>query len=498
MDSGVDAGREPGVDAGMDSGVDAGDAGVEAGMDAAVDAATGEPVALEDYCARASALRFDWLALCYGSDAYQNEGRAPYVAELEERCLHAGAAVSAGRLRYDARRAGACLDSLQGIGCTQFFATDGPCDEVFVGLVPDGEDCWVEESLVFLVGAEACADGYCAQDQVCPGECVAYAARNEGCTERKCAPEDNCRDGVCVARKVAGDSCGDDDFCDGPGLLCVDGSCVRGAGDDDACSEARPCLGTAQCVAGRCSIELRAGDPCFADEHCPSDIECVRLPGEEGRRCAARLTESSACTNDAQCEPGLFCHEDACTVTPAVSEPCLDDTCAEDAWCQYVDFDDSGACRAIGAQGDDCLNYGSPSSLACGAGLHCVTDGTCQPPGGADEPCAVSDTESCQSGLWCSRETSLCTTPAAIDETCHPLWPSACQPGLGCACSLMDADACDSFSPSPTPTDTCRPLLEDGATCYRSSECRSGACPLDEPDEPGLCGEAVTSLECLP
>jgi hypothetical protein len=496
---GGDAGH-PGGDGG-----DAGTAGSGAG-----DAGSVPGVSLATYCEQTSDRYFTWLSLCYGTEAYPEARRTEYVERFGGRCLHSEAAVAAGRLGYDDVQAARCLAATETLHCVGQFLHDADCKGIFQGLVDTGDECYREDGLVFLVGVSSCADGYCVEDDQCPGRCAAWAPRNGSCEVTPCGPDDYCDgSGICQPRPTDGAPC-PSGVC-AQGLVCFGDetpSCVEPVSDPNAaCDDIRPCAGPSVCIDGTCSVTSALGKPCAYHLMCPTGTLCMMLPGADQSICLEPQLEGEPCADDSQCEAGLICDPGAdpgtCQVDPfvppALDAPCDDGRCAEGHWCQYDDASPDGICRAVGGVGANCAYFNTPDYLGCEDGLFCVETLTCAPPGGLGEPCGVFESGSCEGGLWCSRSTGQCTAPATEGQTCNPLWESTCGEGLGCDCGAESTDVCGGTSREPNPTDTCQPLVPDGGLCYRDAECASRSCTIDFNAAPANPGECTSQPEpCLP
>jgi hypothetical protein len=469
------------------------------------DAGDGGPVisdtlSLTRYCEEGAEVYFDYLQRCYGPDHYNDEERATYMEKTRARCLHVQSALDAGRMSYDEEQGAACLTALRGLDCASEFVAEA-CAAVFRGHVPIGEDCYRQESLVMLVGTSACAEGICVEDNACPGTCQAFPARGDDCLQGQCAPADYCDgESKCSART-------------GPGATCIDElSCAKGLGcagapgtrvcaqkvtrEGLACDTTTACGGLTTCLEGACRYERSMGEPCVVDHQCPEGGICV------GAICTAQGDLGAPCTGDRACKSALVCDtssdEPTCIALPGDGELCVHNRCAEGTSCTFGPDEQEGTCRTLVAQGGACLVYNTPTDSRCASGLYCVEAGTCQPPGGLDEPCGVFSSESCAEGLWCSRETHTCQAPVAQGEACNPYWLNTCASGLGCDCGVEDASLCGSYPREHQATDTCQPLVAIDGACFRSSECASGTCIVDvaSPSVPGKCvGETPV---CLP
>ncbi|MCA9580283.1 MAG: hypothetical protein KC416_00730 [Myxococcales bacterium] len=466
----------------------------------------GDPVSttFAAYCAERSRLYFDFLQHCYGEEHYSEEYRKEYVPEITDRCQKAQGALDDGRLIYDGEQATRCLASIDPMDCSTAFLSDD-CNGIFTGTSNPGDDCYREETQVFLVGTSTCKGGLCIEEEnMCPGTCTALPARGEGCLSGQCGPEDYCDEETdkCVARKGAGEDCPRGYECT-TGTLCTGepgaGKCLAVAKDKtEACGTTTVCGGPSACVDGTCKSRSELGEACALSSNCPANAVC------KDKVCAALVGVGGSCTINTHCKADHLCDDDTekCVALPGKDEPCLKNRCSPGDYCRFDTEKDgpNGTCRALVTEGNDCLANGLPDTEACVDGVFCVETGTCEAPGKVNEPCNVFDERTCEAGLWCSRATKTCVAPAAKDAPCNPYWwTRACQPGLGCACSLKNTDSCNSIDRFPTEFDTCQPLGEAGADCFRQGECKTGQCTIDfeaPKTTPGKC--EAEPMECLP
>ncbi len=301
--------------------------------------ASAGPVALDQVPDRIAAAICEVGRRCYLSDEPDCEEstaqgyRATELASLQ-------AAVAAGRVRYDAARAGQCLALiLQSSGCEL-----PECEGVVVGLVAEGGDCF---------GREECAAGlFCADDAACPGAC-----RPVGATGDPCAQDDACAPGafcsfavepsVCRPRAGQGESCGDPEYAD-----CADGLRCEDAADGRELCQPEPALDAA--------TPGGAGQPCQRTlPPCASGLACV-IEGD-APVCRPRVPVGGACREGLlePCVAGSYCRatgadEAICTARSTPGQACEPDeegdrACVSTAWCGP-----EGECLARGANGGAC------------------------------------------------------------------------------------------------------------------------------------------------
>lgn len=165
----------------------------------------------------------------------------------------------------------ACAEHLEDVACeAQVFDLDLGCAGVWRGLRSEGEGCGLGlESFVCGEGS-ACRIGldFC-------GSCVAFAAPGEACGEEGgyCGQTGACVDGVCVARKLPGESCAGGEACV-VGARCEEGVCRANAivGVGEACDQVNRCPYKAECIQGRCVESALVGERCGGQRACASGV----------------------------------------------------------------------------------------------------------------------------------------------------------------------------------------------------------------------------------
>lgn len=270
---------------------------------------------------------------------------------------------------------------------------------------------------------------------------------------------------LAVAVTVAG--------CSGSGPVALEDFCARYAEILCDAAERCDCLSAAEAaycptfLAGECEDDVvtpvdsgrRGYDEVAAGECLDSFSSVVRDCSAEGdslsdacdRMLVGLIPEGQGCEGDDECQPGLECHDSACTEMPGAGETCLQTLyCAEDLFCA-----DDGRCEAPRGSGRPCPE----GDEACGDDLYCdsVTS-TCQPPLSVGESCAA-DSWACGEGLYCPETSQLCTKLPGAGGDCEPS-SGECAAGLYC-----DATA------------RCQPLKDAGEACGEDAECLSDECP---------------------
>jgi hypothetical protein len=245
---------------------------------------------------------------------------------------------TAGRLTYDATKAGTCLTAYRDAACVWDAAGGlGPaavCDEVFTGDKIAGVACLVDEECLGALVCEttACAGGCC--EGICKAKVDPIAIGGD-CLAGPCADGAYCRlDGAtgsatCAARVAVGESCAAVDAC-AVGSACkieagaVAGLCVRIADGGESCDPALVdgCAGIDQwCdpASSTCVTRKSIGAACGRDGECVEAAACLggtcaQRP-KPGEACGAEAT-GGGCLGDLPCVSGLCAAEQIEAVCP--------------------------------------------------------------------------------------------------------------------------------------------------------------------------------------
>lgn len=281
--------------------------------DAEVDLPPALDVVAENYCELSANMFCDYYLRC---------GRI--AAETMEECLelfdascnavyepHYIAHEEAGLLRLSAEGLSQCETHLEQVACDQqVFDLDFGCDQVWDGLVEAGGDCAPG------IGSFVCDAGTtCVLDTTFCGECKTVSETGGPClgdTDLRCSPLDRCVDGICVARRLPGESCDDENPCR-LGAWCNQGTCqgpqVVGVGEE--CNQVQRCAYNAQCVGGVCQAQVGLGESCEPglcySGHCDS-VE---------NTCQSLRSGAAPCTSSSQCVSGI-CDNGFCRTLPGV------------------------------------------------------------------------------------------------------------------------------------------------------------------------------------
>ncbi len=265
-------------------------------------------------------------------------------AQPDPICAAFVAFVEAGRIRYDAVAAAACVARVSAESCAQFdwggVREADPCLRVFSGTVLPGGAC---------ASYLECLDGFCDFAAPCQGTCVAHRAAGESCS----SPSD----------------------CE-PQLECVGQTCVVPSYG----AEGQPCTGAYTgcgpglwCDAGTCRAQVAAGGSCATDTRaCAVGTWCGTTQDPGCTACIPSVGPGAPCgTCTGICASGAFCDVTGrCAAQPALGEPCTAASgCLLPSWCD-------------------------PATSRC------------TPPLGEDAPCAAPD--ACDVGLYCDPGTQLC------------------------------------------------------------------------------------------
>jgi hypothetical protein len=300
------------------------------------------PGDVQRFCDQFTTTYNERIPMCLGGTAagwtFLNEHYTP-----RSECAGLEGAVAAGRLRFDATAAAACLQLIRTATCNTLDPEPSPCRTVYQGLVPTGGACRRYDE---------CADGRCDMDQHgdgCQGTCKALAKLGQPCSSgQDCAGYAACKKGVCTAHRHAN-----------AGEACGIGECREGVLRDVLFCKIEP-LGT----TGRCQPVLPAGAAC-----------------ENGDQCVGYL----GCPLSGTCDPGIELGG-ACTFPEA--------DCAEPGGCQAPPGMTAGTCRAEAApDGTPCAGFSRAELVFCAG--YCDQKGSevgvCRSRKMPGESCELSD-----------------------------------------------------------------------------------------------------------
>lgn len=221
----------------------------------------------------------------------------PRYVDLEE----------AGLLTLSSEGVKACTTHLASVTCTeQTSDLDGPCARMWTGTQPVGKPCGLDvESFVCGAGATRILGlDFC-------GVCEPSSPRGGPCETGKtrCAADDACIAGTCVARALAGQPCSETKPCLA-GASCATGTCVAPSvvGEGEACDSKHRCAYRSVCdgASGKCVRASLLGEPCASSRMCASgrcDVgRCVALR-EDGETCGTNTDCRSAQCTAGTCTP---------------------------------------------------------------------------------------------------------------------------------------------------------------------------------------------------
>ncbi|QSQ20929.1 hypothetical protein JY651_37775 [Pyxidicoccus parkwayensis] len=307
-------------------------------------------------------------------------------------------ALEAGRIQYDAARAGQCVQALR----------DGSCDEAPVSLPMQNRGIEYDSRCRILWGQVAdgaacqwsteCREGaYCdATVSSCGGVC------RRGTPQPPVTPFDACpHDTVLIAAQCLepggeGAPCGTENgrpagvcgqglWCDAHGL--TRGTCKPVSTEGQACDdyEGPWCGWSLFCREGRCQKPKAKGGACtapgtgrFGTLECRDELFCDGDEGQPGT-CRPRLAVGASCRNAYECGDGMNCLgakprdgvRGTCEPAPREGESCTEQLCAPGLACSST----THTCVTIVRLGEPCED-----DDACYFVGRCV-DGTCKPVG---------------------------------------------------------------------------------------------------------------------
>jgi hypothetical protein len=243
----------------------------------------------------------------------------------------------------------ACAKAKVDLPCDLDPRVEPACANKVVGTLADGLACRfdIQCGSGHCKGADlqGSACGVCAQEGPPGSACASDAQCEKGlvCARSASGP------GVCVTPRDSGASCGPKEASPvacAAGLACVveaagsAATCRRQGGTGDTCGAGMaPCGGAQTCIAGRCALLPRTGEPCV--DACAGQDVC----------------KSGTCVT-----PSLRAAGDACNVSAL-------DLCDDQSFC------DAGRCKARRAPGETCTAQDRcVSHHVCSAGVCVLPD----------------------------------------------------------------------------------------------------------------------------
>ncbi len=333
--------------------------------------------------------------------------------------------VKAGKLAYDATKAGQCLAVMGSMCVGDLDEEPAACTDVFSGVLADGAVC--EQN-------KYCKSKYCKREagKEC-GVCALAAKAGEKCDANGegCMSNHACIDGTCIANGTvaAGAQCNSDKNCL-PDHDCnwnVNPSVCKARGAKDAvCKNNQDCVKGLVCVMatfganeGKCGTAAAANQSCNKiggqeSESCATGSSCCVPTTWDGKsmpeaKCLPLLKLGEACTSHMQCGLDGECKDGKCALLPAkVGDACAaavipgtQKRCAFGLQCGTGD-----KCAALSKVGEACK-----SKSQCEKGLDCNDAEKCYTQSGPGGACDDQKGEYCADGLQCGAD-GKCVAPA--------------------------------------------------------------------------------------
>lgn len=280
-------------------------------------------------------------------------------ADLRPPCERFATALAWGRMRFDQRAAEHCLAARD---ACDYGESVRSCDDVFLGAVDAGGDCYAH--------SECRAGFYCAADGTCPGHCTPKKSVGATAYDPEECPYGLLYDYYSVCRTVGL-----------AGELCINVT----YGVERPCNTELYCDG----LTKRCLRYKKEGAPCgYAEDfnECEPGLQCLRYQLDAGWSCERPAALGAPCAGGAtylaSCERGLSCsYGGTCVPLPGLGERC---TSGGD--CDYSLYcDGDGYCAELLSEGTPCVY-----DWSCAAGLTCrdvylpdggrAYDHRCRPP----------------------------------------------------------------------------------------------------------------------
>jgi hypothetical protein len=233
------------------------------------------------------------------------------------------------------------------------------------------------------------------------------------------------------------------------------------------------------------------GEPCIADEQCPTGSVCF-LDSTSTDQCAATcVTAQQQCNSDSDCSANDVCNISTGMCIPASpppgasGQPCGQNDLCETGLVCLSESDGGFVCGPLSGSGGPCATDGS-----CGAGFVCGPNNVCVAPPANGRPCSGP----CGAGLICVPSANLqsgtCMQAATVGQACaaqfqcgglyslyicnlasgtcipRPVAGACPNPGFGYSCDWRTT-YCDMTRTPPQ----CEPFLSTGSPCTDSVAC---------------------------
>jgi hypothetical protein len=279
---------------------------------------------------------------------------------------------ASGRARYDGVFGAACVARIESAACGELFTVlrSEACERVYEGSRREGDSC----------SGFDCGYGLSCST-ACSGTCRKAASEGQPSEGNACAPGLVDIEGTCVKPRAEGGACTPGLFAEvispcEAGLYCdvTSKTCTKRGAENDACGPSAPCGPLLACIGATCAAPGRVGASCmtsFASSNigqvCQIELRC------DGT-CSPLAGAGGSCISTQECELGL-----ACVGVKFESQGGLSAVTA-------------GSCQGAVTQGGDC------ASSPCLAQLYCDSASRCQPRKAVGAACADRE---CEVGLAC-------------------------------------------------------------------------------------------------
>ena len=438
----------------------------------------------------------DTAELCDGKD---NDCDGPKDEDFIEQGL--GATCTLGQGECAASGVKECID-LETVGCVaEVGEALAPCD--------DGDACTIGDSCSGGVDSACSGTAYscddeldCTLDACTPeggcthtptpgqcfilGQCYAALADNPLAVCETCSPTDSSTSWTPKAVETVcsdGNSCTDDDACDGGG------TCM---GVGIVCDDLDPCT-MDKCVEQGGSLVCDNSQP--TPNACAIGGECFP-DGAENPANTCLVCDSAAAADEwSEKAPSKPCNDgDLCTI----SDTCVDGACAGVA----VDCDDGTVCTDDSCDDASGICAHVPADEACDDGDPCTKfseciDGVCE--GGGEVLCNDNNActlDSCTAFVGCTHEPTLASCddgdPCTVSDSCEgggcAGLPKTCDDGNVCT-----TDSCTKSGDCSNKDN--KVACNDDDPCTEADKCSKGTCKgVDLDCDDGL---ACTNDVCL-
>jgi len=179
------------------------------------------------------------------------------------------------------------------------------------------------------------------------------------------------------------------------------------------------------------------GEDCSEPEQCQGR-RCIHTSGATCGKCGQLAAAGDACTDDYQCQQGLLCANEVCTIPGTLNAPCsatqpclhslmcssagqcatpgtIGASCSSDADCDWITGNSlcdtsNNVCLEYTVSDSTCgWNTANTILIYCSASGNCTSEGTCKPAVAINAVCNYDTGLYCMWPVSCDSSTDVCT-----------------------------------------------------------------------------------------